>query len=291
MLKGDVFAEQLFENQIFALFINTFLDGNNGVASDYKNAMAITSSGGNISIASGAVCIQGRFLEEATSTTLAVGQTSKYHKLVIEIDLDKTNTAESFEQGYYKILTGNSSYPSVTQTDIVKNVSGIYQYELARFQTDSSGNVTNLQDKREFLDFDSIYTAIESATTTLLNTIEGNADTLISTLQAEIAGVEDTSEFIMKSQITTLTKNVTPTSSGGKYYATATFNLPSGWTFEHTCILKIEAIIDSGGVGDYSRLVINFSPTTREFTSTSLDITSAEVTDDTVALKITIIRI
>ena len=291
MLKGNVFAEQLFENQMFALFFDTMLDQNCGVASNYKDGMPITYNGGSVTIGSGAVCIRGRLLEEATSTTLSVGQTSKYHKLVIEIDLDKTNTAESFQQGYYKILTGNSNYPSVTQTDIVKNVSGIYQYELAQFRTNASGNITDFVDKRTFLDIASIYTAIESATTTLLNTIEGNADTLISTLQAEIAGVEDTSEFIMKSQITTLTKTVTPTSSGGKYYATATFNLPSGWTFEHTCILKIEAIIDSGGVGDYSRLVANFSPTTREFTSTSLDITSAEVTDDTVALKITIIRI
>ena len=141
MLKGDVFAEQLFENQIFALFINTFLNGNNGVASGYKNDMALTYSGSNITIDSGAICIQGRFLEEATSTTLAVSETNKYHKLVIELDLDKTNTAQSFEQGYYKILTASGSYPSVTQTNIVKNVSGIYQYELARFQTNGSGKI------------------------------------------------------------------------------------------------------------------------------------------------------
>lgn len=291
MLKGNVFAEQLFENQMFALFFDTMLDQNCGIASNYKDGMPITYNGGSVTIGSGAVCIRGRLLEEATSTTLAVGQTSKYHKLVIEIDLDKTNTAENFQQGYYKILTGNSSYPSVTQTDIVKNVSGIYQYELAQFRTNASGNITDFVDKRTFLDIDSIYTAIESATTTLLNTIEGNADTLISTLQAEIAGVEDTSEFIMKSQIKTLSKNVTPTLSGGKYYATTTFNLPSGWTFEHTCILKIEAIIDSGGVGDYSRLVVNYLSSTQDITSTSIDINNAEVTDDTVALKITIIRI
>ena len=66
MLKGHVFAKQLFGNSIFALFINTFLNGKNGISKDYKNAMAITYSGSTINVDSGAICIQGRFLEEDT---------------------------------------------------------------------------------------------------------------------------------------------------------------------------------------------------------------------------------
>ena len=31
MLKGHVFKKQIFGNQMFALFINTFLDGANGI--------------------------------------------------------------------------------------------------------------------------------------------------------------------------------------------------------------------------------------------------------------------
>ena len=64
MLKGEVFANQLFENQIFALFMNTFLDGANGVCNGYKNSMAVTYLGSDLTIDSGAICIQGRFLEE-----------------------------------------------------------------------------------------------------------------------------------------------------------------------------------------------------------------------------------
>ena len=70
MLKGHVFFKQLFENPIFALFINTFLGGRNGVSDNYKNGMQVTYSGYNVTIDSGAVCIQGRFLEEDSSTTL-----------------------------------------------------------------------------------------------------------------------------------------------------------------------------------------------------------------------------
>ena len=160
MLKGHVFSKQLFGNPIFALFINTFLNGTDGVSDNYKNGMKPTVSGSTITIDSGAVCIQGRFLEEDTYTSIPAGTESAYCKLVIEIDLDKENMDSDFAQGVYKIVKSNSGYPNLTQTNIVKNVSGIYQYELARFRTSASG-ITDFQDKRTFLDFDSIYDEIE----------------------------------------------------------------------------------------------------------------------------------
>lgn len=159
MIKGQVFANQLFENQIFALFINTFTDGKDGVSDNYKNGMAITYSGSDVTIDSGAVLIQGRFLEEDTSTTISAGADNMYCKLVIEIDLDKTNTTTEFNQGYYKIVKSSTTWPTLTQTNIVKNVSGIYQYELARFRTTANG-ITDFEDRRTFIDFDSIYDEI-----------------------------------------------------------------------------------------------------------------------------------
>lgn len=160
MLKGHVFSKQLFENPIFALFINTFLDGINGVSNNYKNGMQVTYSGSTLTVDSGAVCIQGRFLEEDTSTQVATGTNNAYCKLVIEIDLDKQNTESQFNQASYKVITSVSSYPNLTQTNIVKNVSGIYQYELARFKTSANG-ISDFQDMRTFLDFDTIYDEIE----------------------------------------------------------------------------------------------------------------------------------
>lgn len=160
MLKGQVFANQLFENQIFALFINTFTNGKNGISNNYKNSMALTTSGSDITIGSGACLIQGRFLEEDTTTTVNAGTDNVFCKLIIEIDLDKSNTTSEFNQGYYKILKSSSGYPALTQTDIVKNNAGVYQYELARFKTSSSG-ITDFQDMRNFIDFPSIYDEIE----------------------------------------------------------------------------------------------------------------------------------
>lgn len=152
MLKGQVFSEQIFKNEIFALFMDKILNGQDGVVQDYKNGMAVSYSGSNVSIASGAACIQGRFLNEDSSTTLNAGTDDLYCKLVIEIDLDKTNTESDFQQGYYKIVTGISDYPDLTQTDIVNNNAGIYQYELARFRTNSNG-ISNFQDKRTFISY------------------------------------------------------------------------------------------------------------------------------------------
>ena len=160
MLKGHVFAKQLFGNPIFALFINTFLNGRNGVSRDYKNGMAVTYSGNTVTVDSGAICIQGRFLEEDTTTTISAGTDTAFCKLVIEIDLDKQNTETDFLQGVYKIIKSASAYPTLTQTDIVKNNSGVYQYELARFKTSASG-ITEFSDRRTFLDFNSIYDEIE----------------------------------------------------------------------------------------------------------------------------------
>lgn len=160
MLKGQVFANQLFENQIFALFINTFTNGKNGVSNNYKNSMALSYSGSNVTIGTGACLIQGRFLEEDTATTISAGTDNAYCKLIIEIDLDKSNTTDEFNQGYYKILKNSSTYPALTQTNIVKNNAGVYQYELARFRTSSSG-ITDFTDMRNFIDFDSIYDEIE----------------------------------------------------------------------------------------------------------------------------------
>ena len=186
MLKGHVFKEQIFGNQIFALFINTFLNGQNGVSNNYKNGMQVTYSGSTLTIQSGAVCIQGRFLEEDTSKDISAGTDSSYCKLVIEIDLDKQNTESQLSQASYKIVKSSSGYPNLTQNDIVKNNAGIYQYELARFKTSSSG-ITEFQDMRTFLDFDSIYSAIQTQFQSVLDELE-----------EELANVEDGSAYLLK---------------------------------------------------------------------------------------------
>lgn len=186
MLKGHVFKEQIFGNQIFALFINTFLNGKNGVSDNYKNGMQVTYSGSNLTVQSGAVCIQGRFLEEDTSTLISAGTDTAYCKLVIEIDLDKQNSESQLLQAGYKIVKSTSGYPNLTQNNIVKNNTGIYQYELARLKTSSNG-ITDFQDMRTFLDFESIYEEIQAQYQSILNELED-----------ELENVKDGSAYLLK---------------------------------------------------------------------------------------------
>ena len=188
MLKGHVFSEQIFGNQIFALFINTFLHGRNGVSNNYKEGMAITYSGSNIHIGSGAICIQGRFLEEDSGKDIVADTDSQYCSLVLEINLDAVNTSDSFLQADYKIIKNASNYPVLTQNNIVKNNAGTYQYELARFRT-SASSITDFQDKRTFLDFDTIWDFIEQ---------EWNVK--LTELEEELAAVEDGSAYFLNSR-------------------------------------------------------------------------------------------
>ena len=228
MLKGHVFSKQLFGNPIFALFINTFLNGANGVSNNFKNGMAVTYNGSNVSIDSGAVCIQGRFLEEDSLTTLPAGTNSAYCKLVIEIDLDKQNTESEFNQASYKIITSTSAYPNLTQTNIVKNNSGVYQYELARFRTGTNG-ITEFQDMRTFLDFDSIYNAIETEYQSVLNE-----------LKQELASVEDGSAYVLKNDIVVINGIIEmPASGSGLLGGSAEINYPNGFTSKNSVVIGI----------------------------------------------------
>ena len=187
MLKGHVFSKQLFENPIFAVFINTFLNGINGVSNNYKNGMKPTASGSTVNVDSGVVCIQGRFIEEDTSTPISAGTDNMYCKLVIEINLDLENTESQFNQASYKIVKSATGYPELTQSNIVKNVSGIYQYELARFRTTASG-ITDFQDKRTYLDFSSVYTKISN-----------EFGEVLEQLEQELKNVENGSAYLLKS--------------------------------------------------------------------------------------------
>lgn len=188
MLKGHVFQGQVFGNQIFALFINTFLNGTNGVSKNYKDNMAVTYLGNNVHISSGAACVQGRFVEEDSGTDITVSGANLYCSLVIEIDLNEVNTEQNFLQASYKIITNTSNYPTLTKNDIVKNNSGIYQFEIARFQTDTNG-ITNFQDKRTFLDIQSIY-----------DIIEAKIESMTKEFDEKLNNVEDGSAYFLNSR-------------------------------------------------------------------------------------------
>lgn len=186
MLKGHVFSKQIFGNPIFALFIDTFLSQRCGIANNYKDGMIISYAGSKVTIGSGAVCIRGRFIEEDTSTEIDIGTEACYGRIVIEVDLDKENSESEFNQASYKVIKGQSSFPELTQNDIVANDSGIYQYSLVKFIIFSTGVMTIIDD-RTFLDFDSIYSKIEE-----------DYRSVLEELESELSSVKNGSSYLLK---------------------------------------------------------------------------------------------
>lgn len=224
MLKGHVFKEQVFESQVFAYFIDEFLNHKCGVG-DFGNKMQVTHNGNNVTIQDGLACIRGRFIEEDSSTTLNAGTDTAYCKLVLEIDLDKENSEETLNQVSYKIVKSTTAYPNLTQKDIVKNNAGKYQYELARFRTSTSG-ISDFQDKRTYFNLQSIYSAMET-----------DFASFLEQLKIKIANVENGSAYMLKNKFAIIETDYV---IGVRPPCIKTINYPSGFNKSNTIILSLE---------------------------------------------------
>lgn len=163
MLKGQVFDEQIFENECFAHFINIFLNKKNGITKGCN----LTKTNNSVTINSGYFCVQGRFLKVVGSNTVEVTPKAEYCKLVCEIDLNKVNTETEFKQADFKILSSTSSYPSLTKQDL-DNGGKIHQFEFAQFQNTLNG-ITNFKDTRNFLDYNSLFEEIQKTIESIEN--------------------------------------------------------------------------------------------------------------------------
>ncbi|MCR5186196.1 MAG: hypothetical protein K6D97_03675 [Clostridia bacterium] len=163
MLKGDVFINQHFPVNTFSAFIDTFLNGECGIKEGYKNSFEVTNTANALTVNSGLACVKGRFFREDSSTTIEFSSVGLvYCRLVVEIDLSKTNTTDELNQLAYKIIYSGESYPTLVQEDTVLNERGKYQFELASFMCNSNG-ISGFVDKRTYLDFDSIYEEVREA--------------------------------------------------------------------------------------------------------------------------------
>lgn len=156
MLKGYTFKRQLYPTEAHMRLINMLTGGVDGIL-DIGDKMKVTYNLNKITISSGVAIIQGNMIEEESSTTIDITGMSKDNgtlSLVIEIDLNKENTEEELKQVSYKVLEGRYDYPSLTKDDIVKEKIGVYQYELARFDTSVAG-ITDMTDVRTYIDQES----------------------------------------------------------------------------------------------------------------------------------------
>lgn len=166
MLKGHVFNLQTFTSEAFAIFIDKFLNGRSGVA----KGCTLSNTTNSTTIGEGYFVVRGRFLQIISGETISNITTDGYYSLVCEIDLSKTNTADALNQAAIKAISSTSTYPTLIQQDIT-GTGTVYQYEFARFKVES-GSITDFTDKRTFVDFASVYDAIQSEAQGVLDDIE-----------------------------------------------------------------------------------------------------------------------
>lgn len=164
MLKGENYTNQLYESYASRLAINTMINGECGIIDNYGDKMEVTYNNNIVTISNGMAVVKGGLIRETTYTTLNATLTDGlYYSVVLEIDLSQTNTRQEFNQGSFKLLSNNGSYPTLQQEDISLNTnSGIYQMELARFQTSASA-ITNFTDTRKILSYNSLIQELRSA--------------------------------------------------------------------------------------------------------------------------------
>lgn len=177
MVNGITFSEQMITSANFAHFMYTFLSRTNGVTKGCE----VSHANGTVYIQNGYFMDFGRMVqiigtEEVASPDVMSGQL--YCRVVFEIDLTKTNTVDSFNQGYFKVLTAAGTYPELTQEDLDSDGT-LYQMPWCKFIKDTTG-IVDFADEREILDMISIWNKelADYATNEKVNALETKVDKL-----------------------------------------------------------------------------------------------------------------
>ena len=185
MIKGFRFTNQLANAEVDARIHQEFLNKNDGIF----YGMDLSKTNNSITISEGLCEIAGRPVAVINSETITAGTDSLYCVLVLEIDLSKESTRDTFSQVSFKLLTSSTGYSAVTQQDINKynGTSNIYQLEFARFKTGTNG-ITDFKDTRKFLSFSGIYAQIKA-----------DCEAVMEQIKQELANVKDGSAYLLKS--------------------------------------------------------------------------------------------
>ena len=226
MIKGFRFTNQLANAEVDARIHQEFLNKNDGVF----YGMELSHTNNSITVSEGLCEIAGRPIAVIDNETVAVSTESLYCLLILEIDLAKESTKDTFRQASFKLLTSNVNYPTVTQQDInVYNGSNnLYQLEFARFKSGSNG-ISEFKDTRVFLNFDGIYSQIKS-----------ECQTIIKQIKQELASVEDGSAYVLKNNLVTIIGTITmPEANSSLLSGTVDIDYPDTFNNNNCIVISL----------------------------------------------------
>lgn len=136
-IRGVTFSQQIVSSNDDSHVFKVMLGGRKG----RSRGCNMTYGTDDIFVSSGYFFAANRLVEISSSETIStpvVTSGTTYCRLVFEIDLAKTNTNNEFNQGYFIVLTSDTSYPAITQEDH-ESGGNIYQLPFARFTKTASG--------------------------------------------------------------------------------------------------------------------------------------------------------
>lgn len=148
--------------------------------------------------------MKGRLLEIIGNETNTDITNTGYYTLVCEIDLTKENTKTALNQAKIKLIKNANSYAILQQDDLFDN-GNIYQFEFARFKVIDS-TITDFEDRRTFLNLESLYKQILDNFDKTLNDKSEEADIVLQKINEELNNIVDSSAFVLKTQIQTGTE-------------------------------------------------------------------------------------
>lgn len=139
-VRGCTFHLQTMTSKDWAHQVNNFFAGVSAVT---KGCEATLTADKKIAIAEGYFYIYGRLCAEDGTSLIPVPTvtTATHRMLVYEIDMSKTNTKSSFNQGQYKILSAYPGYPSPTMENLDEGGT-IFQLQFCTWDQSVSG-ITN----------------------------------------------------------------------------------------------------------------------------------------------------
>lgn len=151
MIHGVDFNLQNVSAENMGHFMTKFSNGRSGIS----KGCALSYSGSTIYVGEGYIMSSGRLSQITGTESISIPEVTSgtdYCRLVYEVDLSKTNTRQSFAQGYFRILESYSAYPSLTQQSLDDHpTNGVYQVPFAKFTVTIDG-IANWVDERPQFD-------------------------------------------------------------------------------------------------------------------------------------------
>ena len=214
MIRGITFASQRTFSADFAHFQNVLLG-----ASGITKGCLITEQSGEITVSGGYFFCCGREVAIEESETVVVPDrygTDLFCTIVFEIDLSKSNTLATFNQGYFRTLTSVDDYPAPTQQNIDADGT-IYQMPFATYKLTATG-IADFTDKRPLLSTQAAWEQMNETTSKLMKMTERlvNGQQLTDVVTGEVytIGINNGALYITDSQQHTISFQIQEDSTG-----------------------------------------------------------------------------